>query len=129
MQYQDYWDSTMNTCAVLPNDTVKALMIFSYAPDGIQNDTMKVMFDGTSDIWSLSDSGSISNYYLQTSFNKHFLEGFSAPERDTMIIGNVDCNMSLQNYYQFDEAYFDDIMAQADSLYDFRDFDMTGPQG
>ena len=43
----DYWDSTM-TLLVGLNDTLKAMAVFSYARDGLQNDTMKVMFPWTS---------------------------------------------------------------------------------
>jgi hypothetical protein len=109
------------------NDTLKAMAVFSWARDGIQNDTMKVMYPWTRRIWYESDSGSIPNYYLTNSLNKHMLIGESVPSGDTMFVSNTD--LDLGSYYSFPEAYFDDIMAQADNLYDFRDFDLTDPNG
>jgi M6 family metalloprotease-like protein len=122
----DYFDSTM-VLSVSLNDTLKAMAVFSWARDGIQNDTMKVMYPWTQSIWNLADSGSIPNYYLQNSFNKHMLVGESVPSGDSMFVSNIDLN--LGSYYSFSEDYFHDIMAQADSLYDFTDFDLTGPNG
>jgi hypothetical protein len=128
----DYWDSTM-VLSVGLNDTLKAMVVFSWARDGIQNDTMKLMYPWTQSIWDLADSGSIPNYYLQNSFNKHMLIGVSLPQRDTMFISNVNICLSdtqcLGPYYSYRDEYFQDIMAQADSLYDFGDFDITGPNG
>ncbi len=116
------------TSLILPRDTSAILVVFSYARDGISNDTMKLMIPWMQDIWDTLHDGSFAQYFSQTSFSKHMVIGTSAPSRDTMFVSSVNID-SIGDWFWFKEEYFDDIMEQVDELYDFRDFDITGPHG
>ncbi|MDW7679784.1 MAG: hypothetical protein SCK70_04425, partial [bacterium] len=101
---------------------VAAIVIYSCDYDASTYD----LPDWYDDICDTNYQYSIPNYFKDISFGNHILTMTPYGRNDTeCFVSNV--KIDIDAFVQ--KAYFDDVMAQADAIIDFAEFDNDGPDG
>ena len=109
---------------VLKTDTLGAVAIYASGPNTA--DTLLPYY--YADIFDPSDPNSLSRYLKETSFQQFGLNAFATGQNtQSCFVASVE---PPKSHYEGDSlgAFTVDILAAADSIIDFRQFDLTGPQ-